>query len=368
MSRVGSMFIVEPSGPRLTDMEKRQLERLRPVGVMFRKRNFLQDCDYDTWFKAYASLVRDLRETIGREDLIISIDHEGGRIIRPPTPITRFPYAAKWGEHVAQVAQAMTLELTSLGVNLTCSPVADVHSNPDNPVINQRAFGQTPEQVAEAATTFFETVRDRGVTCCAKHFPGHGDTAVDSHFELPILDLTTAQLRERELIPFQTLIERGIPMMMTGHLMLPSLDAENPVTTSAAAIDGLLRKEMGFDGVVISDGLGMKAIVDRLENPQAVIGAVQAGLDVFLVVGDEVSLSDAQRWAGFIEAGLKKGILSEVILCDSLERGERLLSGMNAFEPKMLESSTFAMHQELADSLRTNDDWGDFDLSLPGFE
>ncbi|PWT96636.1 MAG: hypothetical protein C5B53_09255, partial [Candidatus Melainabacteria bacterium] len=296
ISTFGKMFVVEPAGPTLTDREKRLLQELKPAAIMFRKRNFLQGQNYEVWLAAYRELLKQCREAIGRERIIVSVDHEGGRVIRPPLPITPFPYAAKWADQVAPVATAMVIELKSLGINVNFAPVADIHSNPDNPVINERSFGTTAKSVTEAATKFATVMSKNAIIPCAKHFPGHGDTKQDSHFGLPVLESTLDELRKRELIPFQALVDMGIPMVMTAHILFPKIDRENSATCSKTILHDLLRKEMGFKGVIIADALGMKAI--KAEEYDTVAKSLNASLDLFLVAGDNVNLESALRIAG----------------------------------------------------------------------
>lgn len=257
---LGLRFVGEPAA-ELSQREAGIFAELRPAGIMLRKRNFLQGEPYDVWLKAYQRLLSDVREAIGRPAIIVSIDHEGGAVRRFPAPITRFPYAATYGSSlpaVEAVSAAMAKELSALGVNLSYWPVADIHSNPANPVINQRSFGTTVQAVSQAACVCARTLRAHGVIPCAKHFPGHGDTALDSHVALPSLQYSRQELEQRELAPFHALIQDGIEMVMSAHLMVPSLDPDNPATVSPTIQRDILRNSLGFNGVTISDALGMK--------------------------------------------------------------------------------------------------------------
>lgn len=243
ISTVGDHFIVglRPS-VALHERDRALLADLRPAGVILFKSNFLHDKAYEPWLHAHAQLIDDVRRVIGRPRLFIGIDHEGGRVCRTPAPITRFSYAAHWAEQSAAVGRAMGIELASLGVNLNFAPVLDIHSNPVNPVIGKRAFGTTEEQVRRAALPFVSAMQSEGVIACGKHFPGHGDTAQDSHHELPVLNLDLAALRRRELKPFAAAIEAGIHMIMTSHIMLPQVDPISPVTLSRRFNHDLLRE------------------------------------------------------------------------------------------------------------------------------
>jgi len=223
-------------------------------------------------------------------ELVIAIDQEGGRVQRLRAPLTVWPPMARLGLRddpalTEQVGRAIGEELRALGINLDFAPVCDVATNPDNPVIGDRAFGDTPERVAAQAAAFLRGLEDAGVRGCAKHFPGHGDTAVDSHLDLPRVEHSLERLRAVELPPFRALIEAGVGMVMTAHLVAAALDGQ-PATLSAAWIDGVLRRELGFSGVVASDDLDMKAVADRFTVDQVVQGALGAGVDLLLCCRD----------------------------------------------------------------------------------
>lgn len=367
-SEFGHRFIVEPAAAVLSAAERDLLSELRPAGVMFRKRNFLADVPYEEWLPAYRRLVEEIRQAVGREHLILCIDHEGGRVIRPPEPVTRFPYAAHWCDRTVEVARAMAIELRSLGINVMFGPVADIHSNPQNPVINERAFGRTAEEVLAGALPFADTIMQCGLSVCPKHFPGHGDTQQDSHHMLPVVDVTLAELRARELIPFRKIIDRGVPMMMTAHLLLPQIDPDLPATFSRALLVDLLRGELGFRGVVIADALGMAAVWDKVRTSEGLLAALHAELDLFLMGGDAVSIEDAiDRSAAIALAAREQAIIRE-ILERSRVRIETLLATLPQYAVEELPAETFAAHRQLAEDLNARAPWGGFDLHVPGFE
>ena len=367
ISPLGKHFLVEVAGTSITDNEKRLLERLQPSAIMLRKRNFLPDVSYEIWLDAYKKLIEQFREILPRE-LIISIDHEGGRVIRPPEPITHFPYAAHWGDAVSQVAKAMAVELKSLGVNVNFAPVADIHSNANNPVINERAFGTTANVVSKSAVEFARTLKTNGVMPCAKHFPGHGNTKTDSHFGVPSLDLTIDELRERELVPFKALIDSGIEMIMTAHILFPKIDADNVATLSKIILDDLLRQEMGFNGVVIADALGMAGIAKNINEKENIVKAIKAGLDIFLVAGDNVTIENAIKMAELLDEALSSGQISQGQLEASKKRIDKLLSSLPQYDVVEIDKAVLLEHHELAKKLSTNTDSSKFELNLPGFD
>ena len=217
---------------------------------------------------------------------ILSVDQEGGRVLRVKE--TRWPALRSVG-NVADLATtrrfaaALAEELRALGFNLDFAPVADVDSNPDNPIIGDRSFGRRPDQVARHVSAFIHEAQGRGLICCAKHFPGHGDTSVDSHLALPIVEKERPDVHQVELPPFRAAIEAGVGCIMTAHVVFPAWDEDRPATLSSALVQGLLRDELGYQGVIISDDMEMKAVRGRYALEDQLDRACRAGLDLFCV-------------------------------------------------------------------------------------
>lgn len=283
LAEFGHHLIVGVSGSSLSDDDKRLLETVRPVGILLLARNFLHGRCYQEWIRELARLLEDIKSYSGRSQMFFTLDHEGGNVIRTPSPITRFPYAYLLRERAYEVARATARELLSLGVNVSWAPVADVHSNPSNPIIGHRAFSSNPDEVATFAQAYAQGLAEVGVIGCAKHFPGHGDTSTDSHLELPVLNITREALFERELVPFRALCNSGIPMVMTAHVLFPPIDPAEPATFSKALIHELLRRELRYEGIIVSDDLEMKAISRRVEDENAVVEPFVAGCDLTIV-------------------------------------------------------------------------------------
>jgi beta-N-acetylhexosaminidase len=261
-------------------------------------------CDLD----ALLALNRELhRAGPDGTPALIAIDQEGGLVQRVRAPATRWPpmrahdgFAAPDDEALAeQVGRALGGELRALGFDIDFAPVLDVHTNPANPVIGDRAFGTEPEAVARRALAFARGLDAAGVLACGKHFPGHGDTLADSHHELPRIDHGWERLERVELLPFARAAEAGIPMIMTAHVVFAALDPDRPATLSEAVVTGLLRGKLGYRGVIVSDDLVMSAIADHMGAAAAAVAAVRAGCDVLLVCRHE----DQQEAA---EAGLHR--------------------------------------------------------------
>jgi beta-N-acetylhexosaminidase len=326
LSATGDHFLIglRPTA-RLTDEDRALLSDLRPAGVILYKSNFLHDRPYAEWLASHRQLIADVRAAVGRERLLLAIDHEGGRVCRTPAPITRFSYASRWARQAGAVGQAMGRELAALGLNLNFAPVLDIHSNPANPVIGARAFADKADAVAEAALAFAAAMQAEGVLACGKHFPGHGDTDTDSHRELPLLQQDLAALRARELIPFAAAIRAGIPMLMTAHILLPRVDANDPVTLSRTFGLTLLRQELGYHGVVVSDDIGMHAVSRIFDDPNQAVRLIQAGTDLMMVCAH---WTDTERARGFATALLEAradGRLTEEQDVRSRARVQRLL-------------------------------------------
>jgi beta-N-acetylhexosaminidase len=229
----------------------------------------------------------------------VSVDQEGGRVARLKSPFTEWPPMATLGRAgdttlAERFARALATELRAVGITLDFAPVLDVHTNPRNPVIGDRALAEQARTVAELGAAIVRVLQAEGVAACGKHFPGHGDTSVDSHHELPLIELPPEQLRDREFVPFKAAIAAGVATIMTAHVFVPALDEERPATLSRRIITGLLREELGFSGVILSDDLEMKALAAERTVDQSAVQAVEAGCDGVLVCSGD---HDAQAAA-----------------------------------------------------------------------
>jgi beta-N-acetylhexosaminidase len=204
---------------------------------------------------------------------------------------------------------------------MNMAPVLDVNSNPDNPVIGDRAFGAAPEIVGEMGLATIAGLQENKVVACGKHFPGHGDTATDSHKVLPVVDADLHRLRETEFPPFQQAMEAGVASLMTAHVLYRALDPEAPATLSAAVIQRLLREEFCYDGVVFTDDLEMHAIVDHDGVGEAAVRAFVAGCDVLLICKDQDRVRTAMQ---AMEMAVQDGRITQARLQQSLTRVARL--------------------------------------------
>ncbi|MEG4417897.1 glycoside hydrolase family 3 N-terminal domain-containing protein [Microcoleus sp. LAD1_D5] len=231
-----------------------------------------------SWAKFPLLLAADIEEGVGQR-------FGGATWFGPPMAIAEVARqdAGKADRYAEQMGAVTAIEARAIGLNWILAPVVDVNNNPDNPVINVRAFGETPEIVGKLAAAFIRGAGDHPVLTTAKHFPGHGDTAVDSHLELPVLPHSPARLAQVELPPFVEAMAAGVDAVMSAHLLIPAWDAEFPATLSRKILIGKLREELGFEGLIVTDALVMGAIANKYGANEAAVLAAEAGADVLLM-------------------------------------------------------------------------------------
>lgn len=231
-------------------------------------------------------LTRAIKRHAGRP-VLIAVDQEGGRVARlrqgfTPIPSMRAVGAAGDRELCRALGRVLGRELRAVGFDLNFAPILDVDTNPDNPIIATRSFGRSAALVSSMGTALLEGIQSAGVGACGKHFPGHGDTNQDSHRELPRLSHDLGRLNDVELPPFRAAVEAGIAAIMTAHVIFEPVDAAYPATMSRPVLDGILRRQMGYDGLVVTDDLEMNAIAEHYGLEEAVVRGVQASVDSFL--------------------------------------------------------------------------------------
>ncbi|MCX7944372.1 MAG: beta-N-acetylhexosaminidase [Deltaproteobacteria bacterium] len=273
-------IIVGISGTQLTDEEKRLLSDLKPLGVILFKRNYQHP-------EQLLCLTSQIRECCDREDVIICTDHEGGRVQRFSEPFTIIPSAEVIGktdnEYLAEeIGKIISAELLACGINMNLSPVCDINTNPENRVISDRAYGKTADVVMRMSESVMSGLIEGGVLTCAKHFPGHGDTRVDSHEALPKSDKSLKELYERELLPFINITEKGVNALMMAHILFENIDEKFPVSMSSRFVN-LVKNEMSFEGIIITDDMEMKAISQMYNVTEACYISISNGVDVVLV-------------------------------------------------------------------------------------
>lgn len=281
---------------------------------------------------AAGDLVRAIKResaALGNPKIFASIDHEGGRVMRLSEGMTVVPSMREVGARAdgpaeaARIGTIFACELRAAHFDVNFAPVVDVDSNPANPVIGARSFGADPAVVAQCAAAFIQAMQSGGVAACAKHFPGHGDTDVDSHLDLPRLSHAMQRLRATEIPPFIAAARAGVASIMTAHVVFEAVDPGVPATMSRKVIEGVLRTEIGFDGVVFSDDMEMGAIADRMGIGDAAVRAIAAGVDCLLIC----HRIDRQREAiNALADAITTGRLSRARVEQAIARIERMIA------------------------------------------
>ncbi|MDP3047708.1 MAG: glycoside hydrolase family 3 protein [Chloroflexota bacterium] len=317
---------------------------------------FLQNCTGGpSQVRALTAALQDLAATAHLPGPLVAIDQEGGLVTRLRHPFAVFPsqmaQAATGNPRTAyRVARAMAREMRAVGIHWDFAPVLDVNNNASNPVIGGRSFGSGPAQVAEFGVAALTGYRDGGVVACGKHFPGHGDTHVDSHLDLPTVNFGWERLEAVELIPFRAAIAAGIPTLMTAHIRFPAVD-DLPATLSAKMLEGVLRQRLGFGGLIITDALNMKAIADAYGPGEATVRAIQAGADMALTL---FGVEDVRAAYRALVAAVRDGTIPERRFQAAVERVLSLKRGIAALPPARGLSFPVATHQILAQQVAAN--------------
>lgn len=286
--KVGQLLIVGFDGYAVPGEFKKQIQKYQLGGVIYFKRNVQSPAQL-------AELANEIQFSCRTKDmppLFISIDHEGGKVNRLVKPFTKFPgndYLGEMGSPKVAFDFGMVIakELKAIGVNVNYAPVVDVNTNRESPVIRNRAFSEDPEVCARMGSAVCRGIQKMGVMAVAKHFPGHGDTKEDSHFSLPRVTKSLKELEELELIPFKRVIRGRVEAIMTAHILNDALDPKYPATLSEKTLDGILRKQLRYSRLIISDDLEMKAIADHYGPEEAAVLALNAGCDLLIYRGDE---------------------------------------------------------------------------------
>ena len=313
--RVGQLLMVGFDGFTPSKEILTLIKKYKAGGVILFKRNIQS-------LSQLVKLTQELQKAAQKTPLFIGIDQEGGRVSRLSEEFTIFPPMAVVGRHDSvplaySVGEVTAKELKAVGINLNFAPVLDIDSNKKNPVIGDRAFGETPSMVSKLGLAVIVGHQDNGVIACGKHFPGHGDTSTDSHKTLPKVDHSLERLLDFELRPFQHAVANRLEALMTAHVLFTQLDPEKPASLSKKIITSILREGMGYDGLVVSDDLEMQAILDHYTVKEAAVKAVSAGSDIVLVC-HKFALQEQAIEGLFNACG--KGTISEKRVDQSVNR------------------------------------------------
>lgn len=328
---VGELLIMGFNGLELADETAAFISQAQIGGVILFSQNFESPAQV-------AELTNQIQECHVGHPLWVSVDHEGGRIQRFRKGFTKIPEASSISASDSpklafEIADVMARELRAVGINLNYAPVVDINTNPKNPIIGNRAFGSDEEQVTKMISAIVRGHLVNHVQPCVKHFPGHGDTSVDSHLALPKVDTPLEVLRNREFKPFVKAFKSRCSMVMTAHILCTQIDPEKPATLSSKVLRDILRNELRYSKVIISDDLEMKAITDHFGAELAPILALEAGCDL-LIYKTEPKARHA--YESIIKA-LESGTLAPEIILEATDR-VRALKGevLPAYEPLII--------------------------------
>lgn len=325
--KIGQMIITGFNGSEYNDDMDRLINEYKVGGVILFARN-IEDSNQ------MIDLTRALQENNNNLPLFISIDEEGGRVSRLPDDVEKFPSAFTIGlinnqQTAYENGKEIGYTLKRLGINLDYAPVLDIYSNENNTVIGDRAFSKEESIVSTMGIATMEGIEDADIIPVVKHFPGHGDTEVDSHYGLQIVYKTLEELRNFEFIPFVKAIESGCDVIMVSHIILNEVDSSNPASLSKIVISDLLRKDLEFDKVVITDDMSMGAITSIMSIEEACIKSIEAGCDI-LLLGN--AYEEIEQVINSIKLKLYNGEISEEQINKSVKRILELKKKYNMME------------------------------------
>ncbi len=349
--QIGQMLFCGFEGTRLLPSTEKLIREGYVGGLILFERNF--ESPQQLW--ELMCEVQDCALSVPPHlPLLISVDQEGGRVARLGSPFTRYPFPCAIGKSQSEslayrFGQALARELRAVGINMDFAPVLDVHTNPANPIIGNRAFSDQPSEVARLGYSFIKAFREEQILAVGKHFPGHGDTHLDSHLDLPRVDRDSESLENLELFPFVETIRQGLDIIMTSHVIYSAWDEKFPATLSPKILQDILRKRLGFQGLILSDDMDMKAIEDYYEFESLPSLGVNAGVDMFLFCH---AFEKIERFAKQLEQDVRTGAVSEKAV---QEVSNRVLEKRKAL-PSVPEvppdfESFRESHQKLADEM-----------------
>ncbi len=358
--KVGQLLLVGIGGKRVSQVAKAHITKRFAGGIILFGRNI-------TDAQQVASLTTELQQvaqqTPNAIPLFIAMDQEGGIVARLKKGVSVFPgnlaLGATRSEHLAEKAGEITaLELSAVGVNINFAPVMDINTNPRNPVIGVRAYGESAELVSQLGTAYIRGLQGNGILATAKHFPGHGDTHVDSHKKLPTVGHDKKRMDAVELAPFREAIKAKVAAIMSAHILYPALDADTPATLSHRILTGLLREQLGFAGLIITDDLEMQAIDAHYQTGNAAVMAIRAGADLVMVPW---TLKKQQQAYNALRNAVKRGNISHTRLDASVRRILKAKGDFGMFARKqgssvldsVLDGVGSPQHREIAQTIAT---------------
>ncbi len=353
--RVGQMFMVSLYGSQLTDVGHDFLQRWQPGVVALFGNNAGAPQQVTALTNAFQQTITDA----GGLPLLIAVDQEGGLIAHLTDGFTTFPApmlitATGDPELAYAVGEAIGRELAAVGINMNLAPVADLETNPNNPIIQRRSFGSDPNLTAPIVASFARGLQGAGVLATLKHFPGHGDTSADSHVVLPVVNHPRERLEAVELVPFQAGVAAGAEAVMVAHIWYPALEPQEnvPATLSHNIVTGLLREDMGFDGLIMTDALAMDAIDTIYSYEDATVMAVQAGVDL-LAFGTNAGLQTQGQAIQAVVDAVRAGLIPEERINASVQRilDVKARYGILDWQPLDIATASERVNQEAHEEL-----------------
>jgi beta-N-acetylhexosaminidase len=315
--KIGQMVIVGLDGYSVDEKTIDMIQNKKVGGFILFKKNVGD-------VPQLLNLVNSLKEynSNNKMPLFISIDEEGGKVSRVPDEFENIPTNREIGkinnkDFSYEIGNILAMQLNVFGINMDFAPVLDVNTNSNNPVIGNRSFGSDPNIVSDLGIATMKGIKDKGVIPVVKHFPGHGDTSVDSHLGLPSVDNNLDRLNEVELVPFRNAIKDGADVVMVAHILMTKIDSDYPASMSKNVINDMLRDDLNFDGVVITDDMTMGAILKNYNITDAAIKSVDAGSDIILVCHNNNNQVDV---INSLNQAVKDGEISEERIDESVYR------------------------------------------------
>lgn len=345
--KIGQMIFAGVSGTTMDTDAKKLINQLQVGGIIFYKNNFENPTQT-------VQLVNQIKaENSSNLPLFLGVDQEGGRVTRLPGALANFPPNKQIGEvnnpeFSYKIGTLLGLELKKFGLNLDFAPVLDINSNPNNPVIGDRSFGNNLEIVSKLGIQTMKGMQSQKVIPTIKHFPGHGDTSVDSHLALPIVNKNLKELMKLELIPFERAIDQGADVVMVAHILIPELDKNNPASMSKSVITDVLRRQLGFTGVIITDDMTMGAIVEHFDIGKAAVESVKSGSDIILVGH---GYDNVEKIHAALKDAIEKGEISQQRINESVERIIKLKRKYGINDEKVESPDIEGINQLITDLL-----------------
>ncbi|MGI8313582.1 beta-N-acetylhexosaminidase [Halobacillus mangrovi] len=343
--KITQLLYVGVEGTSLAPSEEQMIADGRVGGVIFLGRN-IQNTDQLQTLVNEAKKANESNPT----PMFLGVDEEGGRVSRIPTPLKKLPSSYKIGsendpELAFTAGKLLARKVKAFGLNMNFAPVLDINNNPENQVIGDRSFGNTPKHVTQMGVAEMRGIQSEGIIPVLKHFPGHGDTSVDSHVNLPVIEKSMSQIDDFELKPFKEAIDQGAEAVMTAHILFPELDKAQPATFSSTIIQNLLREKANFDGLVITDDMGMGAISKNYGTNEATVKAIQAGSDMVLLTDTRNGNFDKVKEA--LLKAVKEGTISKKQIDDSVTRILRTKEKYNLSKDEQTEIDFEQLNEQI---------------------